>query len=372
MTMTPSSNMDVKRRNRANTLRCILESERVSQMELTQRLALSWPTILQNVKELMALGLVREDGVYDSTGGRKAKAYAPVRDARAAVGMEVAQDHISVVLTGLDGGILRQARGNLRFSQEEVYMRYLGGLVQRFVEAGGASEKLLGVGIALPGVVDGEKGLLRDSRALGLKNAPLEQFSRHISWPCRFLSAANAAGLAEAGGRSGDLVYLSLDDSVGGAVLREGNLCVGDRLRAGEFGHTTLVPGGLRCACGQAGCLDAYCSAKRLSDQAGGNLAAFFEGLQAGDPKLREVWREYLEHLAIAVNNLHVSFDCDVVVGGSVGSYLREFGELLRALLAERNPFGPDASYLKECGCTREASAVGAALAQVREYLQNL
>ena len=61
MTTSPTNNMDVKRRNRVNTLRCILKNDRVSQMELTQRLGLSWPTILQNVKELTELGLVRED-----------------------------------------------------------------------------------------------------------------------------------------------------------------------------------------------------------------------------------------------------------------------------------------------------------------------
>lgn len=58
MKTTPASNMDVKRRNRTNTLRCILSCERISQMELSQQLALSWPTILQNVKEPVELGLV--------------------------------------------------------------------------------------------------------------------------------------------------------------------------------------------------------------------------------------------------------------------------------------------------------------------------
>ena len=85
MTKAPTSNMDVKRRNRASTLRCALECGRVSQQELSRRLELSWPTILQNVKELAALGLLREDGVYDSTGGRKARAYVPVPEGRVAV-----------------------------------------------------------------------------------------------------------------------------------------------------------------------------------------------------------------------------------------------------------------------------------------------
>lgn len=374
MTTSPANNMAVKRRNRISTLRCILGCDRVSQMELTQRLALSWPTILQNVKELTELGLVREDGMYASTGGRKAKAYAPVRDARLAVGVDLTRDHVSVVLTDLSGNLLRQAKGALRFSMEDIYFKYLGGLLQRFVEANGAADRLLGVGLSLPGVVDEERGLLRDSPSLELKNVPLSRFTQQIPWPCRVLSDAGAAGLAEAyaAGSAGDMVYLSLGDTVGGAILRDGSLWTGDHLRAGGFGHMTLVPGGRRCRCGKAGCLDAYCSAAVLSGHAGGSLPAFFDGLRSGEADKGEVWREYLESLAAAVNNLHTVFDCRVVVGGAAGAYLEEFGDLLRALLAERNPFEPDASYLRHCRYPEEAAAVGAALTRVEAFIQEL
>lgn len=373
MTAFPANNMDVKRRNRVNTLRCILANERISQMELTQQLALSWPTVLQNVKELAELGLVREAGVYASTGGRKARAYAPVRDARLAVGVDLTQDHVSVVLTDLGGSVLRQATGALRFSQDDIYFKYLGGLVRRFVEASGGTDRVLGVGMSLPGIVDEEKGLLRESYILGLQNVPLSLFTQRLSWPCRVLNDAKAAGLAEFyGGRAADMVYLSLGDTVGGAILWNGSLYMGGHLQAGEFGHTTLVPNGRRCYCGKAGCLDAYCSAKVLSDSAGGSLSAFFDDLRSGDPEKCQIWREYLEYLAVAVNNLHVSFDCEVIVGGCVGAYLEEFGELLRALLAERNAFEPDTSYLKYCRYPQEAAAIGAALTQVDAFIESI
>ena len=100
----------------------------------------------------------------------------------------------------------------------------------------------------------------------------------------------------------------------------DGSLYMGNHLRAGEFGHNTLVPGGRRCYCGKEGCLDAYCSARLLADHADGNLVAFFDGLRDGDAEKQAVWREYLGYLAIAVNNLHMSFDCDVIVGGYVGA----------------------------------------------------
>ena len=372
MKVSPTSNMDVKRRNRANTLRCILKCERISQMELTQHLALSWPTILQNVKELSELGLVQEVGLYESTGGRKAKAYAPVKDARLAVGIDLTGNHMSIVLVDLSGQIVRYQRKSHPFSLEESYMQELAKLVQSMI--GDEGKKILGIGISLPGIVDDEAQCLRYSHILGLRDVPTSVFSSCFPYSCSFINDANAAGLAEIyeNPDAGNLVYLSLSNSVGGAILTNGSLYTGDRLRAGEFGHNTLIPGGRPCYCGKDGCLDAYWSARLLSDQADGNLAAFFDGVREGDAAKKAVWMKYLEYLAVAINNLHMSFDCDVIAGGYVGSFLEEFGQPLRTLLEKRNTFQPDASYLKFCHYKLEASAVGAALTQIEKYIQEL
>lgn len=374
MTAGPASNMDVKRRNRSNTLRCVLTCEHISQMELSQRLSLSWPTVLQNVKELSELGLIQEAGSYESTGGRKAKAYAPVRDAKLALGLDITRNHVSVVLVDLSGQVVRSVRKTRPFSLDDGYAQGLGELAGQFVEENKAQDRLLGVGVSLPGIVAEEEGVLRHSHILGIQDVPTGFFSRYIPYPCHFINDANAAGLAEVYGApdAEDFVYLSLSNSVGGAILNGGALYTGNHLRAGEFGHNTLIPGGRQCYCGKEGCLDAYCSARVLADHTQGRLADFFDRLRAGDPQLEQVWKEYLQYLAVAVNNLHMSFDCDVIVGGYVGAFLEEFGEPLRTLLEERNTFRRDASYLRFCRYKLEAAAVGAALIQIGAFIQTV
>lgn len=374
MKNSPTSNMDVKRRNRTNTLRCILNCEKITQPELAQLLALSWPTVLQNVKELTALGLVQEVGEYTSTGGRKAKAYAPIRDAKLAVGLEITQNHIGMVLVDLPGQVLRFTRVKETFRLDESYFKRLGELVSGFLGKEPSTEKILGVGVALPGILDAENKYVVDSHALGIKDIPTSMFSRHILYPCTFINDANAAGLAEILGQNSieNLVYLSLSNSVGGAILTRGQLYAGNNLRAGEFGHNTLVPGGRRCYCGKDGCLDAYCSAKVLSDHTDGSLPEFFDRLRAGDGTLEAVWQEYLSYLAVAINNLHMSFDCNVIAGGYVGGFLEEFGGKLYELLEERNTFQKDASYLKICRYKMEAAAVGAAMIQIENFINSL
>ncbi len=367
----PSNNVDVKRRNRANTLRCILNCESISQPELARRLALSWPTVLQNVKELAAMGLVCEVGTYESTGGRKARAYAPVRSARLAVGLDVTLNHVGIVLVDLSGKVLDYSRKKYPFSMDDGYFRQLKSIVDEFA---GGKTNLLGVGISLPGIINETGSILLFSHALGLRDIPTSTFSRYIEYPCAFTNDANAAAMAEVWGKdeNENLVYLSLSNSVGGAIVKNGEIYLGDNLRAGEFGHNTLVPGGRQCYCGKDGCLDAYCSAKVLADRADGTIIGFFNWLRSGDAQAAEVWREYLQYLAVEINNLRMSFDCDVIVGGYVGGFLEEFGAPLREMLRQRNTFQPDDSYFRSSRYHLEASAVGAALLHVRRFIREI
>lgn len=373
MNTNPANNMDVKRLNRVNTLRCLLTCDRISQPELAQKLNLSWPTVLQNVKELVALGLVQEVGAYESTGGRKAKAYAPVLDAKLAVGLDITQNHVGLVLVNLGGQIVRYARKKQVFSLNDDYLQNLGNLLAEFLEDD-ETAKIMGVGISLPGIVNEAGDRLLYSHALDIYDVATNRFSQHIPYPCTYLNDANAAGLAEVWGKpnAGNLVYLSLSNSVGGAIINGGTLYAGNHLRAGEFGHNTLVPNGRKCYCGKDGCLDAYVSAKILAGYTNGNLAQFFERLRLGDKEIVQVWKEYLEYLSVAINNLRMTFDCDVIAGGYVGAFLEEFGAPLRRMLAERNTFQQDGSYLKHCNFKLEASAVGAALMQIETFIHQI
>lgn len=372
-----ASNMDIKKLNFISTMRSIFSCDQVSQPELAQKLSLSGPTILQNVKELVSMGLVKEAGAFESTGGRKAKAYAPIRDARVALGLDITQNHIGLVLVDLTGQILKYKRERAVFSLANDYFSQLSACAQNFfLETGYSEEVLLGAGVSLPGIVDEEnRGFV--SHILNLHHVSLDRFSDALPYPCRFINDANAAGFAEVRETKEQktIVYLSLSNSVGGAILRyiPGNqIYMGDTLKAGEIGHMTLFPGGAPCYCGKQGCLDAYCSAKVLSSYAGNKLADFFEGLRAGDPVLTEALETYLDNLAIAINNLHMIFDCNIIVGGYVGSYMEEHLKAIRDRLVKRNTFEVDGSYLHICRYRQEAAALGAALLQVEDFITNL
>ena len=133
-----ANNRDVKKINRIRTMRSIFACERISQPELAAKVGNSWPTVLQNVKELMEMGLVQEVGTFESTGGRKAKAFAPVRNARYAVGLEITQNHIGAVLVDLSGELVRFERKKRPFERCDAYAA---GKTRHGAAAGGRGAK---------------------------------------------------------------------------------------------------------------------------------------------------------------------------------------------------------------------------------------
>jgi len=128
---------------------------------------------------------------------------------------------------------------------------------------GGAT--LGGIGVACPGPLDRARG-----RVLGPPNLPgwrdvalRAALERELSAPVALENDANAATLAE--GRFGagrglrDWVFLTMSTGIGAGIVMDGALRRGAGGLAGELGHVPIEPGGLRCACGQQGCLEAYC-----------------------------------------------------------------------------------------------------------------
>lgn len=134
----------------------------------------------------------------------------------------------------------------------------------------------------------------------------------------------------------------------------------------------TVVPDGLTCYCKKAGCLDAYCSAKRLSDLTDKKLESFFAGLARGNEELVNAWEEYKKYLSIAINNIHMVLDCDIVLGGYVGSCLEPYIEEIGKMVSERNTFSEDGSFVRVCNHKVGAAALGAALQVIELFIEQV
>lgn len=369
------TNMEVKKNNRNRIYRYICKCRTASNPDISYALKISLPTVTQNTKELIEMGLVEEIGELQSTGGRRAKALSAAAGYRLAVGIDITQNHIGLLLADLAGTILKYDRINFPFRRTQDYFDGVSGKLEEFLKTAAAGpERILGIGISFPGIVNLRKQEITNSHALGVSALSFAEVSGCFAYPCFFLNDANAGAYAE-GVRfeeTDSFFYLSLSNTVGGAIFHDGQLMQGREFRCGEAGHMTVVPDGRACYCGKSGCLDAYCSAKFLAEPGGGRLEDFFAGLEREEPEFVRAWEEYMKYLSIAVNNLHMVLDCDIVLGGYVGSYLEVHMGEIRKKVAERNTFSGDGSFVRPCNYKVGAAALGAALQVIETFIEQI
>ena len=169
-----------------------------------------------------------------------------------------------------------------------------------------------------------------------------------------------------------DMAYLSLEYGVGGAVLIDGKLHRGAKGHSGEFGHICVEPGGLRCNCGKHGCLEAYCSPLRVEQTLGATLEEFFQGVEEHRLEYEELLYDMLRHLAVAVNSIHLTLDCDVILGGFFSEYLQPYLPILRRYVLAGNPFEENADFVQLSSLRRHITPLGAALFFIREFVRRV
>lgn len=369
------TNMEVKRKNRNGVFRYIAQHGTVSNPDISYAMKMSLPTVTQFTKELIERGLVAETGELQSTGGRRAKALAVAANVKLAVGLDLTKNHLNMVLVNLTGDILKYERIHQPYTAEDGYYHKVNAELERFLEESGADrDAILGIGVSFPGIVDLDRQMITYSHIFGMELVSFAHVSRFFSYPCFFLNDANAGAYAE-GIRAEErerFFYLSLSNTVGGALFSRNELIQGKNFRCGEVGHMTLLPEGERCYCGKKGCLDVYCRATRLSDAAEGKLDQFFSMLERGEQKAVRLWDTYTSYLAVAVNNIHMVLDCDVVLGGYVGSYAEPHITGIWEKTAIRNTFGEKECYVKACKYKVGAAATGAALQVVEDFVSQI
>lgn len=366
---------ELKQRNRNNVYKLVYHSGCVTKQQIVAELGLSLPTVTQNLTELMQEGLICEQGSFGNTGGRRARGYAIVANARTAVGVDINDRRCAVVLVNLRGEVLQKKREYIRFENTDSYYQRVGLMVDEVILAAGVpDETVLGAGIAVQGLVNGEGDRIIYGEILKITGEGLDRIGRYIRYPKMLFHDSDMAAYAEAWmAPQEDMLYLSCSTNLGGAVTEKNTERQDGRFGRARLEHMTLVPDGKRCYCGQSGCADAYCSTTVLTDAVeDGRLESFFERLRSGEERASLVWNDYLDKLSILINNACMMYDCDVVLGGYLGEYMEEYMPELKRRTYRRNSFDRERDYLKLCRARFDPVSVGAALKYVSEFINHI
>lgn len=375
--MEHRNTMKGKGNKKSEIVQYLFEHKNTSKTEMTKALNISMPTVLQNTKELIEQGILIEVGEYESTGGRRAKTLALNGDAAYTVGLDITTDHINFVLLNLRGEILKHAGKEKSFTHSLDYYREVSEEMERFLDVWAVDRsRILGVGIALPGIINDEENALQKmllkSHVLKLEGISLKIIDQFFAYPVHFENDANAALIAESDRLEGDAIYLFLSNTVGAAFCVNGNLFVGNNRKAGEAGHMIVVPNGRECYCGKKGCVNTYCSVLAIKNQTGLSLEEFMEQVAEGCPAVMKVWDEFLEYLSITISNLRMMYDTDIILGGDMGAYLENYMFEIGKRLMKYNKDDIDISYLKNTTYKKGGAAAGAARYFIMKYIREI
>jgi glucokinase-like ROK family protein len=341
---TPGSQSSLHRANLERVVRAVRLAGSLTQAEIARSTGLSAATVSNIVRELRDNGTVQVTST--SSGGRRARSVALSGDAGIVVGVDFGHSHLRVAVGNLAHQVLAEqsepidvdASASQGFDRAEQ-------LVARLVESTGISpEKVLGVGLGVPGPIDVESGALGSTAILpgwsGIN--PRQELSDRLGVPVQVDNDANLGALGElvwGGGRGvKDLAYIKVASGVGAGLVIDGRIYRGPGGTAGEIGHITLDESGPVCRCGNRGCLETFTAARyvlellRGSHGDGLTVPKMVQLAREGDPGCRRVIGDVGRHIGMGVASLcNLLNPSRVVLGGD----LAEAGELVLGPIRE-------------------------------------
>jgi N-acetylglucosamine repressor len=300
-------------------------------------------TISQITRELLAEGKLVEVGRSDNPLGRKQILLQLNEQYGFMVGIEFDDEKILAGVMDLHPTVQYLISEPTDLSRGgDGLLEQLKACAKRAIrEAGIDPAKVLGLGIADPGLVDSRRGITIMSSTIDSWNdVPLRRiFEQEFEVPMVVESKTRAKTLAErmlgAGGMQENMIYLDYGAGIGAGVIVDGQLLYGQSCGAGEIGHTHISDDGPACKCGSIGCLEAIAGTaavegrirKALAEgamsqvlaRAGGdpaNITAWMvlEAAQAGDKMCGNIISELARNLGLALANVVNLFNPAVLV----------------------------------------------------------
>jgi predicted NBD/HSP70 family sugar kinase len=346
--------------NRQLVFKTVYEHKEISRAAIARATHLTRPTVSAVVSELLAQGLVTEVGYGPSTGGKPPMLLSVEDDARHLIGVDLARGDFHGALINLRGVIRRRIDLPLNGRTGDAALALAHTLLDELVTA--SERPLLGVGVAAPGPVDAQRGLLLQAVNLGWRDVPLRQMlTERYGLPTYVANDCQVAALAEytfgENESDRDLVVINVGEGIGAGLVLNGQLFYGNLFGAGEIGHLVVDKDGPRCRCGNRGCLEMVASKRALLTQASAlmrdepdsalwrfaetpdavTLADVCAAFAADDADVRQLVRRVGRHLGEAVAALvTVLGGPRVRVAGSLDCFGTYLLEALQAELARR------------------------------------
>ncbi|MHB1654246.1 MAG: ROK family protein [Desulfitobacteriaceae bacterium] len=305
----------LRERNEKKALAFFRVHKTTTRQDIAAALRVSKNTASLIVERFIRDGIVKEISSIQEGVGRPRMQLVLVRDAFQSIGMLIQDSQCEYVVTDYTGEVLEAQVIPLPTWDFEFCMKHL---IKQCQVLLGRYRQILGIGVAVPGLVDPVLGTVHYSAQLGWRDVHVSEIlNASLPVPVRVLNRVNAAALSPIrvipDGASSTF-YIRVDKGVGGALIIHNEVFHGTSWTAGEVGHLSVQRDGPLCTCGQRGCLESLISVPAIQKMLKEKFACseFNEvreyGLESllddevlSNPVMEEIMAEAGKHLGVAI-----------------------------------------------------------------------
>jgi glucokinase-like ROK family protein len=361
----------------------------ISRAGLAQQLLLSRAAVTAIVNDLLQSGAIREAESRTANGGRPPIILEINPGGGHVAGVDMGAAHLGIIVANFTAQVLAEADVPFDIAQgPQACLAQADELLRTLLKKAGIPlERLLAIGVGVPGPVQSEAGTVIAPPIMpGWDRYPIRERLEEI-WACP-VSLNNDAELGALGewaygaGRAArNLAYIKVGTGVGAGLLLDGQIYRGSTGSAGEIGHLTIDENGLLCNCGNRGCLETLTGGQAIARQAQEavrsgrrtqmaevqpveSLSAMHvaDAAQRGDHLAQQILSKAGGHLGVALAGLVNLFNPNmVVVGGGVAQIGDLFLEPVRQAVHKRSlPAAAQAVRISTALLGRRSSSMGA------------
>jgi predicted NBD/HSP70 family sugar kinase len=368
----------IRRVNRSAILDLVRENSPISRSEIARRLYMSVPTVMRVIEKLEAEDLVRWSGDSQSTGGRPGNLLEFNTDGYSVVGLDLGGSKLFGTVADLGGNIQSEIyRPWISDDPAETLEQVLDLISELLAQPRPPHQHIRGIGVGAPGVTLSRSGVITWAPSLGWRDLPLKDILvERFNFPVVVENDVNLAALGEYGfgaaRHAESAVCIAVGTGIGAGVIIDRKIYRGFNQSAGEVGY--LPPGisYLGRTYAGFGALESIASGRGVEQRArqfllqhslplpeqGPSSEEVFCAARRGEPWAMQIVSETVDYLALAVGNLSVVLDPQVIVLG--GGLARSADLLIEPILARLEGVIPVRPTLVPSNLGYRAAVLGA------------
>ena len=366
--------LEQKKRNDLDFLNFIYKNKNFTISQVSKASKLTYPTSKRLVDDFLKKKIILQSDEITHTSGRSSVSFFLNTESLYSIGIQIELKKISFILIDLLGKIKKEKTIlNLEFTNKS-FTEILNSLFVEFYSEieEEIKQKILGIGISFPGIVDNKELKILDGINLNLNNITLTDIFRKYNKKIYLENDANACIYSEKIlGRAQEyenFVVISIGSGIGAGVYINSKLHHGNNNLCGEFGHISIDYFGKKCNCGNNGCWELYVSETAIEEELNKTNIKEFSSLFDKDLNKNFI-ENYINFFSIGLSNILLTFDINnIIISGNLAKYIDKYKQDIKKNI-QKNIFFKNYPLNILCSNLNERSSIlGAALIPISNY----